>query len=350
MAAGGTWLCPTPLHRERLLEMEDRIKRSRAIMYGSLAVAFVIAIPWIGAWTLIPLAASVAVYAVLRPRIATSDKPEYVVAATVVNAQVLIGIGIALSGGPDSPTITMLLLPIVTLPARFSPRGVHAGLALTVLVLLASTIGVDPQGFLDDPTYTILGLACCAGLAAFAETLMRAEMEQRSEAVLDPLTGLLNRKALAARFEEIAQQAALTGASICLIAADLDHFKQVNDDHGHDRGDAVLKDAAYILRKHLRSFELIYRLGGEEFLIVLPGVGLVEGHAIAERVRVGLEDARPGGLPVTVSLGVASAAGTDALFEPLFRAADRALYDAKRAGRNRVVAAGESEPLPLAAA
>ena len=349
MAAGGTWLCPTQLHRERLLEMETKIARSRAIMYGSLAIAFLIGIPWIGAWTLIPLAVSVVGYALLKPRIATSEKPEYVVAATVVNAQVLIGIGIALSGGPHSPTITMLLLPIVTLPARFSPRGVYAGLGLTIVILLAATVGVDPQGFIDDPTYTILGVACCAGLAAFSETLMRAEMEQRSEAVLDPLTGLLNRKALAGRFEEIAQQATLTGAPICLIAGDLDHFKRVNDEHGHDRGDAVLKDAAYVLRKHLRSFELIYRLGGEEFLIVLPGVGLVEGRAIAERVRSGLEDARPGGLAVTMSLGVASAAGADVEFEPLFRAADGALYDAKRAGRNRVVAAGDTEQISLAA-
>jgi diguanylate cyclase (GGDEF)-like protein len=349
MAAGGTWLCPTQLHRERLLEMETKISRSRAIMYGSLAVAFLVAIPWIGAWTLIPLALSVVGYALLKPRIATSEKPEYVVAATVVNAQVLIGIGIALSGGPHSPTITMLLLPIVTLPARFSPRGVYAGLAVTVVILLASTIGVDPQSFLDDPTYTILGLACCAGLAAFSETLMRAEMEQRSEAVLDPLTGLLNRKALAGRFDEIAQQARLTGAPISLIAGDLDHFKRVNDEHGHDRGDAVLKDAAYVLRKQLRSFELIYRLGGEEFLIVLPGVGLVEGRAIAERVRAGLAESYPGGLEVTMSLGVASATGGQVDFEPLFRAADGALYEAKRAGRNRVIAAGDADQVPLAA-
>ena len=219
----------------------------------------------------------------------------------------------------------------------------------TIVILLASTVGVDPQGFIDNPTYTVLGLACCAGLAAFSETLMRAEMEQRSDAVLDPLTGLLNRKALGARFEEIVQQAALTGAPICLIAGDLDHFKRVNDEHGHDRGDAVLKDAAYVLRKHLRSFELIYRLGGEEFLIVLPGVGHVEGRAIAERVRAGLEEARPGGLPVTVSLGVASAAGDDVAFEPLFRAADAALYEAKRGGRNRVIATGDAEQIPLAA-
>ena len=72
-----------------------------------------------------------------------------------------------------------------------------------------------------------------------------------------------------------------------MVACDLDHFKQVNDVHGHDRGDAVLRDAAYVLRKHLRSFELAYRLGGEEFLIVLPGVALAEGMAIAGRVCAG---------------------------------------------------------------
>jgi diguanylate cyclase (GGDEF)-like protein len=344
MAAQGTWLCPTQLHRERLLDMESKLARPRAVMYGSLAVAFVIGIPWIGAWTLIPLAVSVLVYALLRPRIATSERPEYVVAATVVNAQVLIGIGIALSGGPHSPTIAMLLLPIVTLPARFSPKGVYVGLGVTIAVLLLSTAGVDPGGFVDDPTYTLIGLASCGGLAAFAETLMRAEMQQRSDAVLDPLTGLLNRKALAGRFVEIAQQAALTGQPICLIAMDLDHFKRVNDEHGHARGDAVLKDAAYLLRKSLRSFELIYRLGGEEFLIVLPGVPISEGRSIAERVRTGIEDARPGGLPVTVSLGVAAAVGADVAFEPLFRAADEALYEAKRTGRNRVVADGDDGP------
>ena len=82
---------------------------------------------------------------------------------------------------------------------------------------------------------------------------------------------------------------------------------------------------------------------------MLPGVGQVEGRAIAERVRAGLEEARPGGLPVTVSLGVAAATGGDVAFEPLFRAADGALYEAKRAGRNRVVAAGDAEQIPLAA-
>ena len=111
--------------------------RPRAIMYGSLAIVFLIAIPWIG-W--LPFSRSPArssATARCSPWIATSARPEYVVAATVVNAQVLIGAGIAVTGGPHSPAIAVLLLPIVTLPARFSARGVHAGLAITVVVLLA---------------------------------------------------------------------------------------------------------------------------------------------------------------------------------------------------------------------
>ena len=122
-----------------------------------------------------------------------------------------------------------------------------------------------------------------------------------------------------------------------MIECDLDHFKQVNDVHGHERGDAVLKEAAYVMRKNLRSFELVYRLGGEEFLVVLPGLAFEEGLALAEHLRTGIEDARPGGLPVTASFGVAAARGAEVEFEPLFREADAALYLAKRNGRNQSI-------------
>jgi diguanylate cyclase (GGDEF)-like protein len=337
MEAGGTWLCPTEFDRARLLEMEAKLGRPRAIMYGSLAIMFVVATHWLGWWILVLLAGSVLGYALLRPLIATSERPEYVVGATVVNAQVLIGVGIALTGGPASPAIPLLLLPIVTLPARFSARGVVAGVGVTIAVLMGSTVAVDPGSFADEPTYTLVGLAAIAGLAAFAHTLMRAEIEQRTHATLDPLTGLLNRKALAGRFAEIAEQATLTGAWVSVIACDLDHFKQVNDAHGHDRGDKVLKEAAYVMRKNLRSFELVYRLGGEEFLVVVPGLALEEGLALAERLRTGIEDARPGGLSVTASFGVAAARGAEVEFEPLFRGADAALYLAKRNGRNQAI-------------
>jgi diguanylate cyclase (GGDEF)-like protein len=337
MEASGTWLCPTAFDRERLLDMEAKLKRPRAIMYGSLAIVFAIGTHWLGWWILLPLSGSVLGYSLLRPWIGTSDHPEYVIGATVVNAQLLIGVGIALTGGPASPAIPLLLLPIVTLPVRFSARGVVAGVSITVAVLLGSTVAVDPRSFADDPTFTLVGLAAIFGLAAFAHTLMRAEIEQRAHATLDPLTGLLNRKALAGRFAEIAEQAMLTGAWVSVIACDLDHFKHVNDAHGHDRGDMVLKDAAYVMRKNLHSFELVYRLGGEEFLVILPGLDLEKGLSVAERLRTSIEKAMPGGLAITASFGVAAARGAEVQFESLFRDADARLYLAKRNGRNQAI-------------
>jgi diguanylate cyclase (GGDEF)-like protein len=182
----------------------------------------------------------------------------------------------------------------------------------------------------------------------FAQFLMSSEMQQRSASILAPLTGLLNRTSLQARFAEIAQQAAQTGDAVCMLVCDLDRFKAVNDRYGHERGDTVLKDAALVLRRQLRAFELVYRLGGEEFLVVLPGTSLGEGRDVAERARAALAAARPGELPVTISIGVAAATGDDVAYESLFRAADAALYEAKRTGRDRVVAFGDESDVRLA--
>jgi diguanylate cyclase (GGDEF)-like protein len=345
--ARGTWLCPTPFDRERLVDMEARIAPARAMMFGSLGVGMIAGIPWFGWWILPPMVWVVVFYRLLLPWIARSPRPEYPVALAVAHAQVVLGVAVAFSGGPQSPALPMLLLGVVTLPARFTGRGVVAGVGLTALVMLVSTVGVDPAGYADDPTLVNACLACLAGLAAVSNALMRSEVHQRTHAILDPLTGLLNRKALMDRFAELAEQAALTGGSVALVACDLDSFKAVNDEHGHERGDAVLKDAAYAIRRNMRSFELVYRLGGEEFLMVLPGAGLKEARLLAERARAALEQARPGGLPVTMSVGVAAAQGTEVVFEPLFQRADDALYRAKREGRNRVVA---DRPEPVASA
>jgi diguanylate cyclase (GGDEF)-like protein len=133
------------------------------------------------------------------------------------------------------------------------------------------------------------------------------------------------------------------------VLCDVDAFKEVNDEHGHDCGDAVLRDIAYELRKRLRSFELVYRLGGEEFLVVLPGITLQAGQEVAERLREAVEQARPTGIPITVSLGVSAARGVGVDYDVLFKAADEALYEAKRTGRNRVIAAPETTPTEVEA-
>ncbi len=122
-----------------------------------------------------------------------------------------------------------------------------------------------------------------------------------------------------------------------VILYDVDRFKRVNDDHGHDRGDAVLRDVAEVLRSDLRAFDLVYRIGGEEFAVVLPGVDRDAALEVAERQRKAVAAASPGGLEVTVSAGVCVRRGTEIAWEALYQGADAALLQAKRTGRDRVV-------------
>jgi diguanylate cyclase (GGDEF)-like protein len=158
----------------------------------------------------------------------------------------------------------------------------------------------------------------------------------------------MNRKALADRFTAIAAQAAVEDSWVSVIACDLDHFKAVNDEHGHDRGDAVLQDAAAAITAELRAGELAYRLGGEEFLVVLPGVTQDDAQDVAERVRLSLQAAYPAGLRITASFGVAGARGGEVAYAPLYARADSAMYEAKRAGRNQVLAPA-AEPAAVGA-
>jgi diguanylate cyclase (GGDEF)-like protein len=208
-----------------------------------------------------------------------------------------------------------------------------------VFLILVATVGVNPGATVDNPVSVIATLALLAGVVSIVWALQAAELHHRDEAILDPLTGLLNRHALMPRFIELSHQARLTQQPVCMVLCDVDGFKAINDEYGHDRGDAVLRDVAYELRKRLRSFELVYRLGGEEFLIVLPGVDRAAGLEVAERLREAVEQTRPQGIRITISAGLSAGSGEDVEYDTLFRAADAALYDAKRAGRNQVVAA-----------
>ncbi|MFI4977815.1 MAG: GGDEF domain-containing protein [Solirubrobacterales bacterium] len=335
----GSWLCPTELDRSRVVDANDRVRMIRKVGTGSVGVALVISAPWLGWWTLILFALSALNFLNVDHRIGTSAHPERVSAFAILITLVLLGSGVALSGGPRSPMLPWLVLPAGMVAARFRPQVVVAGLVLSVVLIITTTVGVHPGWTVNDPVPVIATLALLAVVVSIVWALEAAELHHRGEAILDPLTGLLNRHALAPRFVELSLQARLTGQPVCLVLCDVDSFKAINDEHGHDYGDAVLRDIAYELRKRLRSFELIYRLGGEEFLVVLPGVELRVGCDTAERLRFAVEQARPTGVPITISLGVSAASGAQVDYDSLFKAADKALYEAKRSGRNRVIAA-----------
>ncbi len=340
-SSSSSWLCPTELDRNRVVDANDRVRTIRRVGSTAVGVALIICAPWIGWWTLILFALSAVNLITVDRRIRKSAHPERVSAWAIVFTMGVIGAGVVLSGGPRSPALPWLVLPAGMVAARFRPQVVIAALGLTVAIVLVTTIGVHPRWTIDEPSPVIATLALLAGVVSIVWALQAAELHHRDEAILDPLTGLLNRHALVPRFVEISHQARLTGQPVSMVLCDVDGFKAVNDEHGHDRGDAVLRDIAYVLRKRLRSFELVYRLGGEEFLIVLPGVGVLPAQATAERLRAAVEEARPTDIPITISLGVSAAGGAQVDYDELFRAADSALYEAKRAGRNRVIAAGD---------
>jgi len=172
---------------------------------------------------------------------------------------------------------------------------------------------------------------------------LRASVTQTIEmAVTDGLTGLHNRRYLDSHLDTLFERAVARRRPLSLMITDLDRFKSINDAHGHDGGDEVLREFARRLRKNVRGIDLACRFGGEEFVVVMPDTEGAVAEKVAERVRAeiaGLPFVINGvSIPVTVSVGVSSLKrGADSVAD-LLKRADVALYEAKSGGRNRVVA------------
>ena len=337
----GSWLLPDDADRARMLDMDRRLRPIRRAALAVLAGALLVMGPWVGWWTLAPLIVAGLLFYFADRSIESSERPEFRIFAAWVGAQCMIGFSVLLAWAPDVPVLSWFAIPIVTLSARFSIHGILAGVGITIALMLGVAFGAHGEAIVDQPPLLVMPLAVVLAVAILSTALMRSDVQHRSEAVIDPLTGMLNRKAMENRAEEIRQQAEVTGASLAVVMIDIDHFKAVNDTVGHATGDAVLRDVAYIMRRDLRAFELAYRLGGEEFLVMLPGTNQEEAMSIAERLREAIaENSFVGEIQITVSCGVAASregAGID--FQALLESADRALYEAKRTGRNRSVTA-----------
>ena len=181
--------------------------------------------------------------------------------------------------------------------------------------------------------------------ATAAVALQNAHLYQETQrlATLDPLTGLSNYR----HFHELltleVQRARRMGYPVGFLVMDLDHFKRVNDRHGHPVGDSALRDVSEQLRKRLRRTDVVGRIGGEEFAVILPGDGLDEVAVVAEKLRRAVEDLPPlrgemgaEATAVTLSIGGTSMEASVVDAQRLMSCADRALYEAKRNGRNQV--------------
>jgi len=184
-------------------------------------------------------------------------------------------------------------------------------------------------------------------------TNIRLREALRTQSVRDALTGLYNRRYLEEVLERELRRASRAAQSLGILMIDLDHFKKFNDTYGHDAGDAVLREIAVSLTKGIRAEDFVCRFGGEEFVVILPTADLASSQARAERLRLKtkeltmLHQGRSMGM-ITISVGVAAFPEHGESPKELMAAADAALYEAKRGGRDQVVTAAEKKDEELA--
>jgi len=238
--------------------------------------------------------------------------------------------------------------------AESSCLGCHRGGAIREGDILgAVSISIPIQDLLKETSHTrLIILLSALSLIGFliaityfmtlslATDLNIAQARLQTMALTDELTGLNNRHQVMARLEEEFQRAIRLGESICLISLDIDQFKRINDTHGHPFGDLVLKRVADRMQNSVRPYDIVGRVGGEEFLIIAPATPSGEAVSLSERIisAISKEAIIEGSARVTVtaSAGVAVIHTEDKGIDDLLRRSDRALYQAKKEGRNRV--------------
>jgi diguanylate cyclase (GGDEF)-like protein len=286
-----------------------------------------------------------------RRRLVPSHRGAQVLHAWAGSQTAIIAVGMALDGGVTSPYVALLFVPLVAgsigFPSRHAIR--HGAWTLVCFTLAASTVPGFPAAAAALWAATIIAIvgiaaATSRSLLELSQDLDRANQRLTHLARVDALTGCLNHRVFHERLQEELARRSRGGAPISLVMLDIDHFKQVNDEHGHPVGDEVLRAIGTALRAAVRPYDVVGRTGGEEFGVLLPNTTGAVAASVAERIRHAVAAAEaPVG--VTVSAGLAEVPVRGWTASELLRTADAALYEAKRTGRDRLVAAGVPDPV-----
>jgi diguanylate cyclase (GGDEF)-like protein len=239
----------------------------------------------------------------------------------------------------------------VLILVAYTILGIYPGLIATILAFITLIVANKflPEPFSSNAMVTMLFSLCASSayllsytkrFASYRQHLIEANKQLRELSSRDPLTGIRNARAFYEDSDLVARQALRSGTRFSVLFIDIDHFKSINDRHGHEVGDIVLKEIASCLTRHIRETDLLGRIGGEEFLLLLSDTDLAGAKLLAEKLRQKIEDLMPligaARIPITTSIGIAvSRAGHDSIAS-LKQEADQAMYQAKAKGRNCV--------------
>ena len=250
--------------------------------------------------------------------------------------------GVFLLNTRTPPELRLGILYVVPVLLAASSDGLGWGISFALATgLLRFGIGIDQMPLdtllqvriLNEVAYLAVVGVAIAGLSRLRRTQSQLELL----ATHDPLTTVLNARAFASQVAQELGRNRRYGRPLALIYLDLDDFKKVNDAHGHATGDAVLRLVADAMRSAVRQADVVGRLGGDEFGVLMPETDGSLAHAVANRLAGGIRTVFRGTPSVTASIGVVAVSGTEAGSDELLRKADQAMYEAKRAGKDRVV-------------
>jgi diguanylate cyclase (GGDEF)-like protein len=306
-----------------------------AAMYGAAAVDGLIelVLPNVPHFAMLPIYVVLALFVLLMT--VGQHLPRGVLALNGPLGVALVAYALATTSVTASDSAVLYALPVLWQSLFFGRRG-----AIFVLVCVAigdalALVALGPYGYPErwfDVMVSVTAIAVV--VRALEERNERLVQTLRTEARVDPLTGLLNRRGFDERAAVELGHVTREARPFVVVVFDIDHFKLVNDEWGHEIGDRVLQRVGALLSEHARTVDVLARFGGEEFVVMLPDTDVAGGQAFADRVRHALA-ASHGGLPaVRLSAGVrASRAAVD--ITALLADADLALYEAKRTGRDR---------------
>lgn len=199
---------------------------------------------------------------------------------------------------------------------------------------LRRSIAMLEQSVLDQEKYVEL-------MHEYQQDMEKVRLNLESQSMTDALTGIENRRSFDLKLEAEYLRAGRSRGSLSLLMIGIDHFKEFNDNFGHPAGDETLRSVAHLLRSELRAHDFLFRYGGEEFAVILPGITMKGAYVLGERFRRTVQRAPWKKRAITISLGAASVEEEMKSPADLLQAADRALYRAKQTGRNRVCTAAD---------